>query len=189
MKIGIIGTHGIGKTTLSYSLASLIKLDGQNVKVINEVVRCCPFPLNDGFTIEGGVWTICEQVRQELECIAEGVAVTICDRSALDPIFYLKARGIEKSLYADLERFAINWLLSYDRLIWVKPSYSMPLFDDGVRSVTPDFQRIVHDLIDHFFEEHNNIEYTEISSGDVFSNKIGEILELLCIEPCEIKGG
>jgi len=182
MKIGIVGTHGIGKTTLAYSLASLIKREGHNAKVVNEVVRRCPFPLNDGFTINGAVWTICEQVRKELEAVSEGSSIIVCDRSALDPIFYLKALNFERELYAELEAFAINWLSSYSHLLWLLPIQDMPLFSDGVRSVSPDFQIAVHQMFSLFFEEHKEISYVPISSEDVFGNNLEKIVESLCLK-------
>ncbi len=183
MKIGIVGTHGIGKTTLAYSLASQVKRKGQNATVVNEVVRRCPFPLNDGFTVNGAVWTVCAQVREELEAVSEGSNIIICDRSALDPIFYLQALNFDRALYADLEAFAINWLSSYDRLIWLLPAENMPLFTDGVRSVSPDFQQAVHQMFSLFFEEHKKISYVSLCSEDVFGNNVEKIVESLCLTP------
>jgi len=189
MKIGIVGTHGIGKTTLAYALATYLKRLGLNAKVINEVVRRCPFPLNDGFTINGGIWTICEQVRRELDAVIEGSAVTVCDRSALDPIFYLKSRGIDHNEFAELEQFAISWLNSYERLIWVLPSEEMPLLEDGVRSVAPDFQRVIHEYFSEFFAQYPSFSYVAISSEDVFRNKLDQMVKALNLEALAPVGG
>lgn len=53
MKIAIVGTHGIGKTTLAYQIACEAKKKGKNATVINEIARRCPFPLNDEQTPDG----------------------------------------------------------------------------------------------------------------------------------------
>jgi len=179
MKVCIVGTHGIGKTTLAYLLASYAKRNGENAEVINEIVRRCPFPLNDGFSIEGATWTICEQVRRELDSITQGCGMTICDRSALDPIFYLKARGFDEELFIDLERFATNWLSTYDHIIWLLPSGNTPLLADGVRSLVPDFQRVIHEFFYDFFEKNPHIQYTSITSEEVFRDELRKVTELL----------
>ena len=46
MKIAFIGTHGVGKTTLCYDLAALLKRQGLNVDVVKEVARLSPLPIN-----------------------------------------------------------------------------------------------------------------------------------------------
>ena len=44
MKVAFIGTHGVGKTTLCYDLAALLKRRDLNVDVVKEVARLsrCP---------------------------------------------------------------------------------------------------------------------------------------------------
>jgi molybdopterin-guanine dinucleotide biosynthesis protein len=46
VKVAFIGSHGVGKTTLCYDLASLLKRQGVNVDIVKEVARLSPLPIN-----------------------------------------------------------------------------------------------------------------------------------------------
>ena len=39
LKLALIGTHGVGKTTLAYEICSLLKKADQNVELVTEVAR------------------------------------------------------------------------------------------------------------------------------------------------------
>ena len=45
MKVAFIGSHGVGKTTLSYDLAAQLKRRGANVDIVKEVARLSPLPI------------------------------------------------------------------------------------------------------------------------------------------------
>ena len=53
MKLALIGTHGVGKTTLAYEVCSLLKKSHHNVELVAEVARQSPFPVNAETTLEG----------------------------------------------------------------------------------------------------------------------------------------
>lgn len=142
-KIAIIGTHGIGKSTLAYNLATFFKELSFNCCVINEVVRDCPFPINDNFGLEGAHWIITTQIQRELQAIASKYNMIICDRSSIDPIMYLKAKYVHGHKYTSLERYAEDWLNTYDSIIFIVPSEE-ELVDDGVRHLEKRFQMNVH---------------------------------------------
>ena len=44
MKVAFIGTHGVGKTTLCYDLAALLKRQDVDVDIVKEVARLSPLP-------------------------------------------------------------------------------------------------------------------------------------------------
>ena len=52
MKIAFIGSHGVGKTTLCYDLASRLKRQDRAVDLVKEVARRCPLPINRETTRE-----------------------------------------------------------------------------------------------------------------------------------------
>jgi thymidylate kinase len=172
-KICVVGTHGIGKTTLTYLLGAHYKKMGKNVKVINEVARASPFPLNDGFTLEGATWIICEQVKKELDAVAQKSEVIVCDRSAYDPIIYLKVRGIHDE---SLRKFATGWLSTYDQIIWVHPSSSVIPLGDGVRSTDLEFQKLVHDGFCDIFKDQKK-QFLSIAANEVFESNLQGILK------------
>ncbi len=171
-KICIIGTHGAGKTTLSYILAAHYKKLGKSVKIVQEVARSCPYPLNDGMTRESCLWIYHEQIKKELEALRTFDTV-ICDRSAIDSFIYAKAQkcfNYEDSFMALSYQAAHTWMYTYEKVIFVNPGNIEPV-DDGVRSTDKMFQTRVHDYFlkwAHSYEKELPMVYL---SGDiVFSN-------------------
>lgn len=53
MKLALIGTHGVGKTTLAYEVCSLLKRADHHVELVTEVARRSPIAANEGATLEG----------------------------------------------------------------------------------------------------------------------------------------
>jgi thymidylate kinase len=149
-KIAVIGTHGVGKSTLAYALTTFAKEKGFNALCINEVVRDCPFPINEGQTINAGYWTIVSQMQRELQAIHSKYSWIICDRSAFDPIMYLKGHHFLDYKFSALERFAEDWLRTYDHLIFVQLSDHAKLEHDGIRNVDAEFQA----LVNKYFEDY-----------------------------------
>ena len=48
LKLALIGTHGVGKTTLAYEICSLLKKADHNVELVTEVARRSPVPHQRG---------------------------------------------------------------------------------------------------------------------------------------------
>lgn len=169
-KIAIIGTHSTGKTTLSYILASEQKKLGKSVKIIQEVARSCPYPLNEGMTRECCLWIYHEHVKKELEAIQKFDTV-ICDRSAIDSFMYAKVKKCFE--FTDLYMHhcyqgAITWMNTYDEIIWVRPNSKNPT-PDGIRSTDKEFQMDV----DHEFKKNqlifDHMKIKILNIDDVFS--------------------
>lgn len=144
MKIAILGTHGVGKTTLSSQLFTYCIRNGKNTRLIHEVVRDCPFGLHEKQSVDTVSWIVAKQIGYELDAKARGADVIICDRSAVDPVMYLYAQvGVKVDEYAqNLSDLAHSWLNTYDVLIYVRPSDSQ-IIDDGFRSTDVSLQKAV----------------------------------------------
>ena len=52
VKIAFLGTHGVGKTTLCFDLASRLKRLDMSVDIVKEVARSCPLPINQDTTLD-----------------------------------------------------------------------------------------------------------------------------------------
>ncbi len=143
MKLALIGTHGVGKTTLAYETCSLLKKAGHNVELVTEVARQSPFPVNAATTLEGQLWILHAQIAAELDASRRAPHV-ICDRSVLDNYCYLVNKfGRQPQLEAWLEW----WMESYALLIGV-PSAFEAIASDGFRSEDRAFQQRIHALLE-----------------------------------------
>ena len=148
LKIAFIGTHGVGKTTLCFDLASRLKRLDYGVDIVKEVARACPLPINEETTLEAQAWILHTQIAEELATAARYDAV-VCDRSVLDNYAYLVCRVGRRPEYDALVR---EWLATYTGLFKV-PVLQAPTFD-GKRAVSPTFQleidAVIDDLLDAF---------------------------------------
>jgi hypothetical protein len=148
LKLALIGTHGVGKTTLAYEICSLLKKADHNVDLVTEVARRSPFPINDATTLDGQLWILHEQIATELN-VSSRAEHLICDRSVLDTYCYLVNKfGRQRHL----EQWLSWWLDSYSLLVSVPPmADGIP--PDGFRSENLEFQDRIHDLIEDVLSE------------------------------------
>ncbi len=147
MKIAFIGTHGVGKTTLCYDLASRLKRQDRVVDLVQEVARACPLPINRDTTIQAQAWILHSQIAHELAASAQE-GIVICDRSVLDNYAYLVHQAGRRTEYDALVR---AWVTTYDQLFKV-PIITPPTFD-GRRDTSEAFQRDIDAMIDTLADE------------------------------------
>ncbi len=165
MKIAIIGTHGSGKTTLSYQLAAYYKGLGKSVKIIQEVARSCPFPINEKMTSQAALWIYLEHCKKELE--ASKFNIIIGDRSMYDSFVYAEYFDITNDLVKKYSKIAFDELENYHKIIFVRPD--LAIHKDGMRSVDEEFQK----SIDEIFEKKLvNKDVVEIKSSTIFKEKL-----------------
>lgn len=146
MKIAFIGTHGVGKTTLCFDLASRLKRLDLGVDLVKEVARDCPLPINRDTTLEAQAWILHTQIAREIAAAAQFEAV-ICDRSVLDNYAYLVHRLGRRKEYDALVH---EWVGTYSGLFKV-PVIQAPSFD-GTRDLSHTFQSEVDWVIDDLLE-------------------------------------
>lgn len=165
MIITIVGTHGIGKSTLSYLIASHYKKLGKNIKIIQEVARTCPFSVNEYMTVETCLWIYHEQRKKELEAKKDH-DVVICDRSCFDSFVYADHFSLTKDGLFALKNCALSQLAcDYEKIIFVRPN--IPIIGDGFRSTDSQFQK----SIDNLFKEYlKDIPHYEINSNIIFKD-------------------
>ncbi len=149
MKIAFIGTHGVGKTTLCYDLASRLKRQDRIVELVQEVARACPLPINRETTLQAQAWILHSQIAYEIAASASG-GIVICDRSVLDNYAYLVQQAGRRPEYDALVR---EWVTTYDFLFKV-PIIHAPTFD-GKRDTSQAFQHDIDVGIDALAAEFN----------------------------------
>ena len=149
-KVALVGTHGVGKTTVAYELGGAIKRRGCTVELITEIARECPFALNDQASREAHQWIIARQVQLEIEKRPRA-EVLICDRSVLDNFaYYARLYGTAGEQAEALLGYCRAWTSTYDLL--VRLPVMAPLTDDGFRSTDVAFQHEIEHWCDELFE-------------------------------------
>ena len=139
LKLALIGTHGVGKTTLAYEICSLLKKAHHNVELVTEVARQSPFPVNAATTIEGQLWILHAQIAAELDAARRAPHV-ITDRAVLDNYCYLVNKFGRQP---QLESWLAWWMDTYSILIGVPP-IEAEIPSDGFRSEDRAFQQRIH---------------------------------------------
>ena len=159
MKVAFIGTHGVGKTTLCYDLAGLLKRQGVHVDIVKEVARLSPLPINRPTSLDAQTWILMTQVAEEIRSAAHH-EVVVCDRSVLDNYAYMRlACGRQPAI----ERFVTHWMKTYDLLFKVPMSGAASA--DGVRDTDEFFMRSIDGLVDKLLAE-MKIEHEVLPAGD-----------------------
>lgn len=179
-KIGIMGVHGAGKTSLAYLLSAHFKMKEINVKLIHESVReNCPFPINAQANQGTCLWNFHKHFLNELNAEAQGYELAVSDRCVLDTFVYFHAANAESKITRAAMQQAIEWLSSYDLLICMEPAEHGTIQDDGIRETDVAYQRLIEKgfreavaLCDRQTQE--NVLY--MSSKDVFDEEYREQL-------------
>ena len=142
LKLALIGTHGVGKTTLAYEICSLLKKAHFNVELVTEVARQSPFPVNAATTMEGQLWILHAQIAAELDATRRAPHV-VTDRAVLDNYCYLVNKFGRQP---QLESWLAWWMDTYTFLVGVPP-IEADIPADGFRSEDRAFQRRIHELL------------------------------------------
>jgi nicotinamide riboside kinase len=174
-KIGILGVHSAGKTTLTYILSAHYKMKAVNVKLIHESVReNCPFPINADANRGTCLWNFHTQFLNELEAEAQGYELAICDRTVLDTFVYFHAVNPENSITRAAVQQASKWLKTYDVLICLEPVEHVELTDDGIRATDREYQAFIKEGFRNALDkygQHVRDKTLFATSEDVFDEK------------------
>jgi nicotinamide riboside kinase len=180
-KIAIIGTHFVGKTSLVKKLSKKLK----NVFVIDEVVRSCPYPVNEIATIEAQEWILNEQIKRENNANS---SLIITDRGLIDNFAYW-LRVAEKFLapeeIASKKEKVFEYSKSYDLILFLEP-FEGNIKNDNFRSLNEKWRREMHerilDIVNEFKQKHGgNIYFLKGSEDEVFHQAIDIMKKLKII--------
>ncbi len=158
--IGISGTHGTGKTTIAYNIATKLRMEGKNVVVVDEQARMCPFPINAKGTLDTQLWMISRQILDELER-QDKFDVVICDRTLVDFYCYgmysLEVNNpseahILRQFWAGMKSHISN---KYSLVLIPDPQIFQFQINDGVRDMGIEFRESIHHRILAAYSEIN----------------------------------
>ena len=173
MKVALIGTHGVGKTTLAFETCSLLKKANYNVDLVTEIARQSPFPVNAATTLEGQLWILHAQIAAELEA-AQRAPHVICDRAVLDNYCYLVNKFGRQP---QLEPWLAWWMQTYSILIGV-PAFAEGITPDGFRSEDRAFQQRIETILkellttDPFQEIRPRVKWLDPRERQVWGERI-----------------
>lgn len=172
MKICIVGTHGTGKTSLSYKIADMAKQHKINVKIIQEVARSSPFPINHGMTEQSALWIYYAHYLKELEASKDHPLI-VSDRSILDSIVYAENKNINIDPY--IIQVVNQQMCDYDMIIFVRLD-GTAIDNDGVRSIDEEFQKDIDKIFDKQLQPFKTIfkdldkPFIEIKTSQIFED-------------------
>lgn len=161
-KIGLLSTHGTGKTALVYSIAGELKRRGIKVRPISEIAtraRESGIPINRETTLAAQAWILHCQCQMELEAEMLGYEVVICDRTVLDNYVYLETAEGRSPEYLQLIRNHLQ-LHGY-RKLYLLPIIFPPVAD-GIRDSSVKFQEEIDERLRNFLQE-MKIDYQELA--------------------------
>jgi DNA polymerase III delta prime subunit len=134
------GPQGTGKTVAAYDYAAILSKEnpGKTVKVVSDVERCCPYPINREATREAQEWIFYHQIAAELNAMAH-YDLVVTDRTIMDVIAYSMAAGFR--LQADgllaVWRKHSHW---YKKIVFRHARTNCFNVEDGCRDTDPVFR-------------------------------------------------
>ena len=179
VKLGIAGSHGVGKTTVM----NMLKKDMPTINIVTEAARDCPYPINEYTGFKSQEWIFREQVKRELAVSIDDI--TVSDRTVYDQLAYIKAAAERGNLTYEecclLEKFISYWGFTYDYIIYIPIEFEME--KDGIRSEDEEYRieidNYVQQMLDEYVCEERRCTITGTPEERV--KKIKEILMNLSI--------
>ncbi len=182
-KIGLISTHGTGKTALAGLLEGELKRRGIQALAIREMstqARERGLPINEDTSLAAQLWILHRQFAEELvyhhkRHHAPNYQAIICDRGP-DNYCYLKRRFGEN-------QYALQLTLGHLRLFPYSRLYLLPIIgegvaEDGIRSTEQQFREEMDLLIREFLLQHgiHFIELPAPAEEDLFRNEWSKLI-------------
>lgn len=168
-KIAVVGSHGVGKTTLCSTLSTYLRSKGKTVEQVGEVVRDCPYPINDKMEYRACEWITLTQILRERFAERNNPDFVICDRASTDPSIYFQLAAKCKAITVlDSNLWGALWdkvschVATYDRFVYLVPGTELPE-PDGFRDTNVRFRGKVDEAFGAVFGE-EGCEHGQIGS-------------------------
>lgn len=166
-KIGLISTHGVGKSTLVYALAGELKKRSYTVEVITEVAGALNkqgYPINEETNLSAQFSILLHQILKEIEPTAKKYKcdVLISERTVnTDNLVYMERACGPHPFIGHINEF----MRHYSSFFPYSGLYLLPLVgelqEDKIRSTNLEFQTDIYNRLKRFLQE-QKIEFTEL---------------------------
>jgi len=174
MKIGLVGTVSVGKTTLVNALSELPQF--QNYHFATErskYLRDLGIPLNTDSTLKGQTIFLAERVS---ELMRENL---ITDRTIIDVMAFTNAsKSINQADKISFEEYSRNFINEYDYVFYVSPD-GVEIENNGVRETNAEYRDKIDTTIKIFCHSYyHRIKSLHTISGTT-EERIKQILEVI----------
>jgi nicotinamide riboside kinase len=174
MKIGLVGTVSVGKTTLVNALKELPQFkDYHFATERSKYLRDLGIPLNTDSTLKGQTIFLAERVS---ELMKENL---ITDRTVIDVISFTNAsKSIRNADKISFEEYARNFINEYDYIFYISPD-GVEIEDNGVRETNAEYRYLIDFTIKNMIKNYSHrINNLHTISGTT-EERIKQILEVI----------
>ena len=193
-KVAIIGSHGVGKTSIAQGAKARLESEGYSVEFLGELARQCPFQLNEESDFNAQFYMISGQVNEENKAALGEPDILITDRCILDSLIYWrwirdkKAKELEshperEARLRDLEKkdkvlenIVRSWIDTYDAFVYVKVSdetWNGRDQKDGVRNPRFGWYKDICNGFERALKEYG-LEVTEVNNDNDFFESVNK---------------
>jgi len=179
VKIGIIGSQGVGKTTLAATMAEELDIYFIEEQIREVVKRYNPLGYKTPDDLVGSMWyphMMLDIYEQQLEKELSAKDGFVSDRTTLDYYAYYKVLNCDSSVVTDLfeKAFLRHYKNHYDLVIFVPIAF--PVLNDNYRNTDETFRlRMDTHLRDIMYLNQN----VYILNGNTLSERVEEVKKLI----------
>jgi len=184
LKIGLVGTHETGKTTLGHILTGYLKAMDYSANLVHEAARMSPFGLLENTTMDAEKWIVNQQINHEL-VTATYSDILVCDRTSLDTLAYTKyvmekdPSEENKEAFDLINRVVDSNLKSYDVFVY------FPIVDKLItkrnKKHNEGFKKEVDDYLQQIMKEKDLDNIHRLKSISI-QGRLEEVIDLCCID-------
>lgn len=179
MKIGIVGSQGVGKTTLSQMLAKKLKVPLIEEQIRKSIEMFGILGYNTPDEMVGSNWyshLVFDIFKRQLYAENTANGRFISDRTTLDYFAYYELLTNDEQFFIDIFRnlFLGYYQKNYDLLIYVPIMFPIP--EDNYRNTNETFRLKVDQHLQSLLNLNNNVY--KIKSLTL-NDRINEIINLL----------